>query len=236
MSDNLNNFGLVGFQEPKSSANDTNALSFAIKQQIGKMPIATLCKVVAVTNNGEVKGTGTLSIQPMVHQMDGSGKTTPHGVIHNVPYHRQGGGKDAIIADPKVGDIGIVTFASRDISTVKKNRDVAGPASWRRNDWGDAMYHGQTLNVTPTQYIQFTDDGINIYSPGTVTVTAKNEAGITLNAPKIVLTADIEIDLTAPQINLSASQQSKATGPLFSVNVTQEIDLTAPAINLNQGG
>jgi hypothetical protein len=43
-----------------------------------------------------------------------------------VPYFRVQGGADAIIIDPKVGDLGIAVFCSRDITGVKRSKEASG--------------------------------------------------------------------------------------------------------------
>jgi hypothetical protein len=149
----------AGTQQLASAASEFNQLDFIVRSIMGRNATATLVIVKAVTNDGEVSPVGLIDVQPMVAQLDGKGKATPHGIIHNVPYLRVQGGANAIIIDPKVGDIGIAVFASHDISSVKVNKAPANPGSRRRFDYADALYLGGVLNGTPEQYIRFKSDG-----------------------------------------------------------------------------
>lgn len=164
--------GYTGFEETNSAGSDFNALTFAIKQQIARIGTSMPVLVVAVSNNGGLTPAGTVDVQPLVNQVDGAGKSVPHGVIYGLPYSRMHGGSNAVIMDPHVGDKGIVVFASRDISSVQANKGQANPGSHRRNDMADGMYVGGLLNGTPSQYVQFTGDGLNLVSPVKVTITA----------------------------------------------------------------
>ena len=168
-----------GEQYDQSSTGALNSQSYIFKQFRNKMATATLVKVVAVNNNGEVAPVGFVDIQPMIHQVDGHGsRPTPHGIISNVPYARMQGGTNAIIMDPHVGDIGIVVFNMRDHSSVKRSRQPGLPGSFRKYSMADPLYVGACLNGTPRQILQFTDDGVNIITPGTVGVAAQGDINI----------------------------------------------------------
>lgn len=173
---------------------------------LGKNQTITLVKVVAVNATG-VAPVGTVSVQPMVHQLDGAGNLYPLGVIHNVPYFRLQGGSNAVICDPVVGDIGFCGFASRDISTVKRNKAASTPSSRRQYSWSDGLYIGGFLNGAPSQYVHFTGDGIVIHSP----------TKITLDAP------DIEINGTTVK-TIATSATTEAT--TFSVNAASTAEFT----------
>jgi hypothetical protein len=163
----------VGFEALNSGASDTNALRFLFQQLMAGVWTSGLVLVRAVTNVDTLDPVGFVDVQPMVHQIDGQGQITPHGTIHNLPYFRMQGGTNAVILDPKVGDIGIAIFASRDISAVKTSKQPGAPGSWRRNDPADGLYIGGFLNGVPAQYVLFSDaDGIKVVSPTRVTIQA----------------------------------------------------------------
>lgn len=163
-----------GSQELSSGTSESNMLDFAVRSIVGRLATATLVMVKAVTNTGDVAAVGLIDVQPLVAQLDGKGKPTPHGIIHNVPYARVQGGTAAFILDPKVGDIGIAVFASRDISSVKSSKKAANPGSRRRFDWADALYVGGVLNGVPEQYIRFTSTGdVEIKPAEKVTILGK---------------------------------------------------------------
>jgi hypothetical protein len=123
---------------------------------------------------------GFVDVVPMVSQVDSAGNPTPHDVIYNLPYMRVQGGVNAVIIDPAVGDIGAALFCRRDISTVKRTRKPANPGSRRRFDWADGLYVGGFLNGVPTQYIRFSNTGVEIHTPNTLTVSA---GSVVVNGP-----------------------------------------------------
>jgi hypothetical protein len=173
----------IGTFYPANAQGEYNKISFAIQQALAKMQTSMPVEVMACTNSGGLSIAGTVDVRPLVNMIDGQTppNATPHGIIYNIPYSRMQGGINAVIMDPKVGDIGIALFASRDISKVVATKAQANPGSHRQYDWGDAMYIGAMLNGVPTQFIQFTDAGIVITSP----------TAITLNAPTITLNGTV---------------------------------------------
>lgn len=152
--------------------NNPNAFAFAVRSILLGLQTATLVRVEKCTNNGGLAEMGTVEVTPLVNQIDGQGIAHKHGVIVNVPYFRMQGGANAMIIDPAPGDIGFCVFASRDISKVKATKAQANPGSFRHHDWADALYIGGLLNAIPTQYIQFSADGIVIHSPTKVKIEA----------------------------------------------------------------
>ncbi|MGV7078502.1 phage baseplate protein [Testudinibacter sp. P80/BLE/0925] len=171
-----NNFGLMKIDNMFSDAGE---LQFIINNLIGRIQTVTLVQVKAV-NSGGVSPVGTIDVQPMVAQLDGNGNAYPHGIIHNIPYMRLQGGSNAVIIDPKVGDIGMCGFCSRDISSVKNNKAPSLPQSLRKFDYADGLYFGGFLNGTPSQYIFFKDSGISVVATGEFNVKASK---IVLDAP-----------------------------------------------------
>lgn len=149
----------AGFQQLASGTDEYNQLDFVVRSILNRIGTATLVQVKKVTAAGEVAPVGFIDVSPMVAMIDGAGKTTPHGIIHNVPYFRLQGGTNAVIIDPVVGDIGICVFASRDISSVKQNKAPANPGSRRTFSYADALYLGGVLNAAPERYIRFKSDG-----------------------------------------------------------------------------
>ena len=161
-----------GFQEPGTSGQAFNAQAFLVETMLASVQTSTLVKVMAVTNSGGVSPVGFVDILPLVNQIDGEGNAVPHATIYHCPYLRIQGGANAVILDPKVGDIGVAVFASRDVSSVMANKAQANQGSWRTHDMADGLYLGGMLNGTPTQYVQFESGGITITSPSAVTINA----------------------------------------------------------------
>lgn len=190
-------YGYRGQAQAADGTGDYGSLMFVISQALAQLSTSTVVRVVAVTNAGGLAPVGFVDVQPLVNQLDGAGNAVPHGVLHHLPYFRLQGGTDAVILDPKVGDLGIAVFASRDISAVKASKAQANPGSWRAHDMADGLYVGGLLNGTPVQYVQFTAGGINVVSPTKVTV----------EAPNIELNASTQCALNSPQIVLNGTVQ-----------------------------
>lgn len=188
-------YGYAGLAQAGQGDSEFGALQFLISQALNRVSTATLVKVVSVTNAGGLSPVGFVDVQPLVNQLDGAGNAVPHGVLHRLPYFRLQGGADAVILDPKVGDVGMAAFANRDISLVKTSKAQNNPGSWRSHDMADGLYFGGLLNGTPVQYVQFTAGGINVVSPSKVTVSA----------PDIELNASAQCALNSPQIVLNGT-------------------------------
>lgn len=189
-------------QNPADVASDYPTLRFIIEALMSRLSTCTLVRVVACSNDGGLSPVGTVDVQPLVSQIDGAGAAIPHGRLYKLPYIRVQGGANAIILDPKPNDIGLVCFASRDISSVKSPSGKAQaadpqtrgltPPTRRKFDMSDGLYVGGILNGTPEQYVQFNDDGIRIVSPTLVRV----------EAPEIELAGPTKVTVTSPDIAL----------------------------------
>lgn len=159
----------VGQANPFSDASEFNTLDFIIARATDEMQTVSIGQVIAVN-----AGAQTVDVKILVNLVTGANTPVEHEVIAGRPYFRLQGGGNAIICDPVVGDIGVVVFASRDITGVVAAKGAANPSSARRFSWSDGIYFGGILNGAPTQYVQFAaaGGGINIVSPGTVAIQA----------------------------------------------------------------
>lgn len=210
---------------PAAQAGQFNAQALLVAQMIGMVSTATLVKIVAVTNSGGLSPVGFVDVQPLVNQVYGAKNAVPHGVLHHLPYFRLQGGTDAIILDPKVGDIGVAIFADHDISAVKASNVQANPGSRRRFDMADGIYIGGVLNGTPAQYVQFTAGGINIVSPTKITLSAPlieidAATSMTVNAPQSTINSTTLINGTLNQGTGAAGGGATMAGP---VTVTGDV-------------
>jgi hypothetical protein len=183
----------TGFLDKADTAHEYNALDFIVRQILGKTATATLVQVKSVTNHGDVSPVGYVDVVPMVHQVDGAGKTYPHGTIYQLPYLRIQGGANAVIIDPEVGDIGIAWFASHDISKVAANKAPSGPGSGRRFDMSDGLYAGGFLNGTPSQYVRFSSAGVEIKTP-TLTINGNVQVNGSLTSTGDVVANGISLE------------------------------------------
>lgn len=173
---------------------------YIISRMIGKAYTATLVRVTGI-HGGAVAPVGFVDAIDLLQQVDGSGNGIPNVPMKNLPYFRLQGGGNAVIIDPKVGDIGIAVFAYRDISNAKKTKAEGVPASARTHDVSDGLYIGGLLNGTPSQYIHFLDSGINVKATGDIEFTTPanyvfNGANMTMN-----LSANATINAAAATVN-----------------------------------
>lgn len=148
-----------GQNNPTSDTSDFNSKSFLVSQMMRLISTATIVRVEKITNTGDVSAVGTMDVTPLVNMLDGRGVAYKHGTIKSIIYSRLQGGKNAVILDPKVGDLGVAVFADRDTSSVRKNKKQSNPGSGRRFDMADGIWVMTVLGDAPTSYIQFTDDG-----------------------------------------------------------------------------
>lgn len=173
--------GIPGFVEPNTTSSDANAVAFIFKALLSGVATSTLVQVKAVSPAlGPASGNqalGTVSVNPLVQQVDALGNVVSHGIIYGLPYYWLQGGLSAVMLDPVVGDIGLAVFADHDITAVKAAKQVSPPGSFRRFDMADGMYLGAFpgLNPAVTQFVKFLAEsghptGITITSPGTVTI------------------------------------------------------------------
>lgn len=155
-----------GARRVGSQASPANAITFLVERMLaGGINTITLVSVVEVGD--------TLSVLPLVPQIDGFGATLETVPIHGVPFARLQGGIGGVICDPVVGDIGIAVFCQRDISAVKAAKGPAAPGSRRTFDQADAVYLGGILNKTPTVYMELTQEGkMRLVAPGGLEVVA----------------------------------------------------------------
>jgi len=216
-----NNLGYSGNADPTTLGDQFNALWFIAKQVLSGAWTITLAQVKSVTNAGEVKDTGTVSLQPLVNQVDGQGNATPHDTISNAIYFRYGGKDGAIICDPAVCDIGIMLSSSRDISSVKANKAEANPGSSRRFDPADAIYLGAVLSAAPSQYITFTSTGLKIAD--------KNNNAIEFKQGGIFVTGNVVVQ---GNLQLSGNIQSE-DGSTYTGTIKTTGDVVAGSSNVS---
>lgn len=165
--------GYTGFAPYGAPADDHTVTKFHVEQVLGRISTMKLVQIVAV-HPGAGLAPGRVDVQPLVHQIDGMGNSTPHGVINSLIYFRLQGGAAALICDPVVGDKGFAVFADRDSSSAVASGGQANPGSFRRFDMADGVYIGGCVNDAPTVYLEINQSG---------TITAK--------ATTLVIQADI---------------------------------------------
>lgn len=147
-----------GQQDPSDSVGEFNPLVFIVLQQMAKISTVKVVVVKAVDTAAK-----TVDVQSMVNQLDGDNNSSPHGTILGIPYMVWQYGKNAVLADPVAGDIGIMVCADRDISAVKATKAISNPGSDRQLDAADGIYLGGILNGDAEQWVKFTDTGMELH-------------------------------------------------------------------------
>lgn len=194
---------------------------FIIGRMLGRVHTTQLVRVTAVRPTaGKV---GFVDVLPLVLETDTARKVIEQSPIYNVPFMRYQGGPSAVVLDPAVGDIGLVNFAERDITSVKATTQQGPAATDRRHDIADALYIGGVLNPEPTQYVRFQPEagGIDIHSPASINITAGE---------------DITIDAGGAISVQSGTSTALQAGTTVDVQSGTTTTLTAPAgfvINAN---
>ena len=185
---------------PQDWASQFNTVNFFIKQKMLELNTAMPVKVIKVSANDNF--TGFVDVQPLLFQVAADDSTWLYNTLYRLPFVRIQGGLNAVIVDPVIGDIGIALFSSRDMSSLKDaaiNKSPSTetpykPNSFRTYDLADGMYIGGILNGTPTQFIQFTGSGINITTPGTVTINGNLHVSGTITNGGINMTTHVHSD------------------------------------------
>ena len=166
-----------GFQELNTSFNLTNALDFFTDQ---KLKSIFTCDVVKVINVDEK----TVDVQPLVYQVNGDNEIMKQEPIYGVPYCRQQAGMNGIILKPQVGDLGVVVYARRDISSVISSGGENVPDTRRFLSENDAIYLCSIASIMsqPTRFIEFTESGISITPNTKLTINGDVEVTGTVTA------------------------------------------------------
>lgn len=164
---------------------DYNALIYIINSVVKKVNTADLVKVLSV--NPENK---TISVMPIIKNANAEGDAIEEMPIFGIRYFQWQFGGNAIKGTPEVGDIGLIITCKKDISSPESGV----VQTYREYCPSDSIYIGGVLglNQEPTQFIEFTADGINITSPKDISLTCDNA----------IVTATTSATITAPAINL----------------------------------
>lgn len=204
-----------------SNDGDRAGFEYRVRQMLMRVNTCMPVVVLAVKGGG-VAPVGFVDCEIAVTQITGDNTTVDNVRLNNVPYMRIQGGTDAVIIDPKVGDLGLCGFCQRDISAFKNARRKAPPNSRRILSASDAVYIGGILNGAPTQYVEFSSSGITIHSPNTVTINSNN---LVLNAP----TTTINSPTITLNGSITASGGVSMDGVTFGSHVHDETDSVTSA-------
>jgi hypothetical protein len=192
-------------QDPDDSASDFRALQFQIDRTLARVRTIVLVKVIAVGGGaGAIAAPGTVNVLPLTKIVDGQNNVSSHGTVFNVPVFRVMSKWGALIVDPVVGDIGWMAVSDRDISVVKSTKGKESqPGSRRKFSMSDGVYIGGLFGDAPTQYLRFTEHGIDVKS---------GNDGIALNGLKIKADGSIDGDLTVAGTVFAGTDVQAKTG------------------------
>lgn len=207
---------------PHDTATDANAQQFLMSQFLMGKSFITLGIIASVSEDGNV-----VSVKPMVEGFTGSGDINPNSIINGVPVWRLQRGSSAVIMPPVVGDIGMIAICDRDISVVKAKKKPALPGSNRTHNYADAIYLGGVINTEPSQYVKFSDAGIDVASPLDINVNGRNVA---INA-----SAKASVNSPVIELNGAVNQGSGSLGgnATFGGSVTVSGEVTGSGVKLS---
>jgi hypothetical protein len=222
----------AGQQDPNDSNNDFAVISFIVRQMMAELDTMKLAKVVKVSPStaGTVGAAGTVDVQLLVNNLDGSNNSSPNGIVYGLPYFRLGGGKNAVLLDPVVEDVGFVVCSDRDISNVKTSKKQGNPGSFRKYNIADGVYVGGILSGAPDQYVRFTEDTVEIHDK-TGNVVKLSSTGIDLT-PSGVLPVTVNGNLIViGNLQLGGHVLAQAGG-VYGGNIATSGEVTAGTVGL----
>lgn len=221
----------AGQLDPLDANSDFSVIAFIVRQMMAQLDTMKLVKVTKVTGGaGALGAAGTVDVQLLVNQLDGSGNSTPNGVVYGIPYFRLQGGKNAVICDPVVDDVGFVVCSDRDISNVKSKKGQANPGSYRRYNVSDGVYVGGVLNETPEQWIRFTEDTVEV-GDKTGNVVKLSSAGIEFT-PHGALPVKVNGNLIVTGNLLLGGNLLAEAGTRYAGNLDTSGDVIAGTVHL----
>lgn len=207
---------------PDDVASEGNAMSFALRKMIGDYAFIDIVQVMAVTGD-------TLTVKSLLHPVTANNEKIDGVSVFQIPYLRLQRGESAVIMDPVAGDIGLMAVCDKDTSNVRATKAESAPASRRQHSSADGVYLTgiASLNGDPSQYVKFSNSGIEVVSPVTVTVSA----------PTIELNGENQVSINTPAIVLNGAIQqgdgSYGGNATFGGSITAEGEVQGSGINLS---
>lgn len=196
---------------PNKGNSSLNTLVGIIDNALSSVSTAMPVTVLQVYKNH------TVDVMPMVDMLDNAGNAVEHAPITAIPYARLQGGDYGLIIEPKVGDKGLVVFASRDISDVVQSKGKAKPASLRKHSMSDGMYIASLLYEEPETYLRIEKEHVTIHTKNLLvednkqtTIKAQNfliddNNQTTINCLGTFTVSGMNISLNAPLVNITGN-------------------------------
>lgn len=194
------------------------SLMFLINSVVNNVNTAELVKVIAVD---EAKK--EIDVIPIVAKPDSEGQRIEPAPIYGIKYIEWQYGTNAIIATPVVNDIGLLVVCTKDVSSIESG--LVG--SYRRYNLADGIYFGGLcgFNQTPTQFIKFDENGIEITSP----------TAIAVNAPQATVTTTGDTTITAGgNATITATGNATITGNAVAITGST-VAISGSAVSLGSG-
>ena len=162
---------------PECLLDDLSALEYIIKSKIdNRVNTVDVVRVIAVNENN------TVDVIPIIKNTTPSNEPIEETPIYGLRYIRWQYGTNGIKAKPSIGDIGLILVCKKDTSAIEAG--IIGNNS--KFNTANGIYLGglNGLNQEPTQFIEFTENGIEITTNGTINI---NAATANINATMVNL-------------------------------------------------
>lgn len=204
---------------PQDILGEANRMNFILNAFLNKQSFLNLAVVVNVDESKK-----KVDVSPMLYSRTAKNEKIDKGTVYGLPYFQLQRGSSAIIMNPCVGDIGLICVCDYDISNVKNTASKALPATNRSHNMADAIYLGGvgSINQSPTQYVAFLDDGINIVSPFKVSV----------DAPETIVKSD-KTTVTSSTVDVTGTTTINGD---TKINGNLNVTLTTTTNGLSVGG
>ena len=185
--------------KPKDMNSNLNAMKYVIDREIKNMVNTLLVvKVIAVYNE-------TIDVQTILKDLSDNGQLVDTYTISSVRYVQWQYGQNAIVAKPKVGDVGLLLISKQDISGLTKGAISVCQTNSSYNI-GDGIYLGGLfgMNELPTQTLEFDTDSIKVTGTGTLNLETSGDITITSSGGNLTINATTAT-VNASMVNLGGS-------------------------------
>ena len=158
MSEPSDTTGYTGYQTPTSGGAAQNIDRLATRGALDEHRTTMLVQIMKLYGGGE-GAAPTADVVPAIHQTDGLGNVTPHGMIYGVAVARQSSGSGSVISDPSVNDYFLMHVGDRDTTKFRNSGQPSAPDTFRRGSPSDGVLTHQVLAPAPKQFVRFKPEG-----------------------------------------------------------------------------
>ncbi len=150
--------GYTGYQTPTSGGSSQNIDRLATQGAMDEHRTTMLVQIKQLYGGGE-GAAPTADVVPVIHQTDGLGNVTEHGMIYGVAVARQSSGSGSFISDPAVNDYFVMHISDRDSTKFRNSGQPSAPDTFRRGSPSDGILTHQVLAPAPKQFWRFKPEG-----------------------------------------------------------------------------